>query len=211
MRGLVLACGPLKNQVFAKHPKDSAKDEEETQVTGLALLCQHIDGTGAVGSMVTYTFLLINCGPADQMDNPGDEFTDTLPPGLTLVSASAESPPPVPSGTVATFGNTVTWNGAAAVGQTVTITIQATVDAGTEGMTLCNQATGLFDLDENGTNETMRLSDDPHVPGGPDPCCFTVPDSLLDIPTLSDLAAVALALLLAALSLGRLRRPSAGR
>jgi len=70
----------------------------------------------------------------------------------------------------------------------------------------------MFDLDENGTSETVLLSDDPHTPEGPDPCCFEVPMPFpAEIPTVSDLAAVALALLLAALSLRRLRRPSAGR
>jgi len=38
---------------------------------------------------VTYTVVLTNSGPGAQGDNPGNEFTDVLPAGLTLVSATA--------------------------------------------------------------------------------------------------------------------------
>lgn len=178
---------------------DSALVQVDCPHPSIELLCQGIEGTFAEGGLITYTFVLANCGPADQMDNPGDEFTNTLPAGLTLVSAAATS------GTTFQVGNTVTWNGVVPAGGAVTITIQATLGPGTAGTTICNQATASFDGE-------ILLSDDPHTPGGPDPCCFTVPgDEILPIPTLSDLAAVALALLLATLSLRRLRRPSAGR
>ena len=45
---------------------------------------------GAAGT-VTYTVVLKNTGTATQADNPGHEFTDVLPAGLSLVSASASS------------------------------------------------------------------------------------------------------------------------
>src|SRR4029077_11571164 len=69
-------------------------------------------GPYAVGGTITYTVTLSNSGPGAQADNPGNEFTDVLPAGLALVSASATS------GTaVATVGtNTVTWNGSIAAG-----------------------------------------------------------------------------------------------
>ena len=52
---------------------------------------------------------------------------DVLPPELTLVTATAAS------GTPGTAGNTATWNGVdTGMGQ-VTITIEATVNPGTEG------------------------------------------------------------------------------
>ena len=67
-------------------------------------------GTFQVGGTVTYTVVLTNNGTGNQADNAGNEFTDVLPAGLTLVSATATS------GTaVATVGtNTVTWNGSLA-------------------------------------------------------------------------------------------------
>lgn len=197
-------CGPLLNRVTAEHPADKAEDEEMTHVRGISLFCTLIDGPTLEGSMITYTFALINCGPAAQMDNPGDEFTDTLPASLTLFSASADS------GTASALGNTASWNGSVDVGQVVTIKVIATINLGTAGTTICNQATGSFDVDENGTNETIILSGDLDLPGDADPCCFHVP--LFDeIPTISEIAALALALLLAALALRRLRLPSAGR
>ncbi|HEX5718523.1 MAG TPA: hypothetical protein VF179_20340, partial [Thermoanaerobaculia bacterium] len=179
----------------------------EPEPEPISLLCTGITGIFVEGATITCTFEMTNHGPAVQMDNPGDEFTNILPAGLTLVTAAASS------GTISTPGNTVIWNGGIEVEETVTVTFDATIDVGTAGSTLCIQAKGSFDLDGTGTNETELLSDYPGVPGDADPCCFFVSPILgpVIIPTLSDLAAVALALLLAALSLGRLRRPSAGR
>jgi uncharacterized repeat protein (TIGR01451 family) len=160
---------------------------------GVSLICS---GPSLGGDAVTFTFVLLNGGPAAQADNPGDEFTDTLPAGLTLVSAAASS------GTVTTAANTVSWNGSiAACGGMVTITVEATIDAGTEGMTLCNPGTVFFDADGDGTNESSATSDS---------CCVRVLPAPM-IPTAGTLGLATLTLLLAALSLGRLRRPSGGR
>jgi uncharacterized repeat protein (TIGR01451 family) len=111
-------------------------------------------GTFNVGNTVTYTVVLSNSGPATQLDNPGNEFTDVLPAGLTLVSANATS------GTaVATVGtNTVTWNGSIPSGNSVTITIQATIKSGQEGQTITNQGSIAYDADGNGTNESSALT-----------------------------------------------------
>ncbi|HEY4564678.1 MAG TPA: IPTL-CTERM sorting domain-containing protein, partial [Thermoanaerobaculia bacterium] len=132
-------------------------------------------------------------------DNPGDEFTDTLPAGLTLTGASATS------GVAATSGNTATWNGAIPAGGSVTISITANIDPGTAGMTLCNQATIAYDADGDGTNESIGFSDDPDEPGPADPCCFRVL-FMKEIPALSGDGLAALALLLAGLAVLRLRR-----
>ncbi|MBK8741876.1 MAG: DUF11 domain-containing protein [Betaproteobacteria bacterium] len=45
----------------------------------------------AGGSPITYTITLNNSGNGIQADNPGDEFTDALPAGITYVSSSASS------------------------------------------------------------------------------------------------------------------------
>ena len=50
-----------------------------------------VAGTFAPGGTVTYTVTLTNSGSGAQADNPGNEFIDVLPAGLTLVGASATS------------------------------------------------------------------------------------------------------------------------
>jgi uncharacterized repeat protein (TIGR01451 family) len=119
-----------------------------------------VSGAFEEGGTVTYGIAITNTGTGPSTDNPGDELTDVLPGGLTLVSATASA------GTaVATVGtNTVTWNGGVPVGGTVNVTITATINSGTAGDTIANQATLAYDADANGTNETSVLSDD--VAGG---------------------------------------------
>ncbi len=159
-------------------------------------------GSLTPGGTVVYTVTLTNDGTADQADNPGDEFTDVLPADLTLVSASATS------GTaVATLGtNTVTWNGSlAAGGGSVTLTITATVKAGTEGHTISNQGTVSYDSDGDDTNDATAMTDDPAVGGATDPTVFVVGAPVVEVPALSwtGLSALALLLLLAGWALVR--------
>jgi uncharacterized repeat protein (TIGR01451 family) len=128
-----------------------------------------VTGTFQVGGTVTYTVTLTNSGTAAQADNAGNEFTDVLPAGLTLVSATATS------GTAATAANTATWNGSLApLGGSVTITITATVNAGAQGSTISNQGTVSYDANGDGTNEASNSTDDPGVGGASDPTIFVV-------------------------------------
>ena len=130
-----------------------------------------VAGTFSIGGAVTYTVTLTNNGSGNQANNPGNEFTDVLPAGLTLVSASATSGTAV--ATIAT--NTVTWNGSLTpLGGSTTITINATVKAGTQGTTISNQGTVAFDADVNGTNEASAMTDDPGLGGASDPTSFVV-------------------------------------
>jgi uncharacterized repeat protein (TIGR01451 family) len=127
-------------------------------------------GTFAPGSTVTYTITLTNSGNAIAADNAGNELTDVLPASLTLVGANGTS------GTVvANIGtNTVTWNGSLAASGSVTITITATIHAGTAGTTITNQGSISYDADVNGTNESSTTTDDPAVAGTNNPTSFTV-------------------------------------
>ncbi|MDO8390584.1 MAG: proprotein convertase P-domain-containing protein [Actinomycetota bacterium] len=129
-----------------------------------------VSGAYEEGGTVTYTVTCTNDGNATVADNPGNEFTDVLPAGLTLVSASATA------GTAtATVGtNTVTWNGSLAATESITITITATVNAGTQNSTISNQGTVSFDSDIDGTNDTSRQTDDPGPGGSTDPTSFAV-------------------------------------
>jgi uncharacterized repeat protein (TIGR01451 family) len=153
-----------------------------------------VSGSFQPGGAVTYTIVLSNTGTAAQADNPGNELTDVLPSSLTLISASATSGTAV--ATVAT--NTVTWNGSIPASGSVTITIQATVKAGTtQGTAISNQATFSYDSDGNGTNDANGVSDDPAVRGTGDPTSFTVGQAPIDVPALDELGLILLALLLA--------------
>ncbi|HET7844677.1 MAG TPA: hypothetical protein VFL14_11040 [Xanthomonadales bacterium] len=163
-----------------------------------------VAGTFNPGGTVTYTVTLNNAGPGVQGDNPGNEFTDVLPAGLTLVSATATS------GTaVATVGtNTVTWNGTIAAAGSVTITITATINTGATG-TITNQGTISFDSDANGTNNATAVTDNPGTPAAGDGTGFVVTglSFVQSVPSLSTLGALlaALALLAGGLAVQRRR------
>jgi len=134
-----------------------------------------VGGQTREGGTVTYTLTVTNVGAGPHPDNPGDEVSDTLPTGLTLLSATAGS------GTVTVDlpGNRAAWNGALDPGASVTITIQAQVAAGTFGTSLANQATLAFDADGDGTNESAGKSDDPGRPGTADATTFSPATSTL--------------------------------
>ena len=129
-----------------------------------------VSGTFLEGGTITYSIVLTNTAAYDQQNNPGNELVDVLPSSLTLVSASATS------GTaLATVGtNTVTWNGSVPAGGSVTITIQATVNAGTAGQTISNQGTVNHDPNGDGVNEAASLTDNPAAGGATDVTSFLV-------------------------------------
>jgi uncharacterized repeat protein (TIGR01451 family) len=157
-------------------------------------------GSFVAGSTVTYTIVLTNSGNAAQADNPGNEFTDVLPAGLTFVSGTATS------GGVANSAGTVTWNGTIPAGGSVTITIRATINSGTAGTVISNQGTIAFDGNADGINEATAQTDNPGTPAAGDPTTFAVSDSIVDVPTLSPLGFAALALLLVGAGFTLLRR-----
>jgi uncharacterized repeat protein (TIGR01451 family) len=135
-----------------------------------------VSGSLNSGGTITYTVVLNNSGVA-QGDNSGDEFTDVLPAGLTLVSANATS-----GTSLANLGtNTVTWNGAIPASGSVTITIQAIVNAAS-GTTISNQGTISYDADGNGSNEATALTDDPTLSGSANPTVFTVGTAYFTVP-----------------------------
>src|SRR5437763_1064164 len=128
-----------------------------------------VSGTKTPGSTISYDVIISNGGAADQQDNPGNEFTDVLPSQLTLVSADASGG--IVSGNTGT--NPVTWNGTIPSGDTLTLTLTATINPGTEGQTVSNQGTINYDADGNGTNEASTQTDDPDTSGA-DATVFTV-------------------------------------
>ncbi|MBL8299140.1 MAG: DUF11 domain-containing protein [Rhodanobacteraceae bacterium] len=183
------------------NPADNTATDVDTitPIPGAALTASKTvtGSTFAPGTGITYTIIINNAGPGAQADNPGNEFTDTLPAGLTLVSASTTS------GTATATGNVVNWNGAIASGGSVTITINATINAAASG-TIANQGTVAFDGDGNGTNERTVLTDDPAAGGGSDATIFSVAGvpaaPIVPVPTLTLWTLLLLALGLAGLA-----------
>jgi uncharacterized repeat protein (TIGR01451 family) len=163
-----------------------------------------VSGSLVPGGSITYTIVLTNTSGQNQLDNPGNEFVDVLPAALHLVSASATSGSAV--ATLAT--NTVTWNGSIPANSSVTVTIQATIDAAAGGQSISNQGTINFDGDGNGTNESTVTTDDPAQPGAADATVFA-PQTAAEIPTLGEVGLAALMALLAGFALVRLRRRTA--
>ncbi|HEV8238306.1 MAG TPA: hypothetical protein VGS57_02945 [Thermoanaerobaculia bacterium] len=196
---------------------DSNPDDNSASVSRTVLTAAAVSGTKSVsgsftpGGAITYTVVLTNNGGTTQGDNPGAEFTDVLPSSLTLVGATATSGTATPN--VGT--NTVTWNGSIAAGASVTITINATIDAGVApGTTISNQGTIAYDADGNGTNEATAVTDDPSTQPSDDPTSFQVaggPAPVPAIPALDWRGLLALAALCAAIGAWRLRarRPAA--
>ncbi len=128
-------------------------------------------GTARPGGSVSYSIVLTNTGASTQFDNLGNELIDVLPAPLTLVSATAASG----TATADTGSNTVSWNGSLASGASVTITVNATIDADVQPPTVVsNQASISFDADGNGLNEASALSDDPSTAAAGDATAFTV-------------------------------------
>lgn len=158
------------------------------------------------GGTVVYTVTLTNNGTGIQPDNPGAEFTDTLPdPPLTVGTPTASS------GVVSGPGvNPVTWNGLILPGASVTITIPATIDAGVAtGTVVNNQGSVSFDANRDFTNETTAPTDNPG--GGPnEPTPFAVVGGVnpIEVPTLSEVGLALLVLMLSAAALLTLRRRS---
>ncbi len=156
-------------------------------------------GNQQAGGNVIYTVTLTNSGNAAQADNPGNEFSDTVPSPLVVGTPTANS------GTVSGAGvNPVTWNGAIPAGGTVTITIPATIPSSAGGQTISNQGTVHYDSDNDGVNDATSLTD---APGGTvgDPTVF-VAGAPPTVPTLSDFGLALLALLVSAAAMLTLRK-----
>jgi uncharacterized repeat protein (TIGR01451 family) len=165
-----------------------------------------VSGSFVVGGAITYEVVLTNSGPAGQVDAPGNEFTDVLPPELDL---DCDAVTIVSGGGVVGCNdgaNTVVWNGPIPAGGSVTLSIGATIAGGTPGEPILNQGSFVFDADGDGTSESNGTTDDPGTPPDPDPTALVLGTTEVDeIPTAGAIGLLALALLLAVAALPRLR------
>jgi len=170
-----VGAGPVSNTatVTATRADPNPANNTATETTtvefgGDLVAAKTVSGDTFETGIVSYLVVITQQGSLTQEDNPGNEFVDVLPETLTLLSASASS------GAVQRTQDTVAWNGSLAPGASVMLSIRARVNEGTVGALVSNQGAVSFDLDGDGTNETIRLSDDPGLSGLADPTSFEV-------------------------------------
>jgi len=119
------------------------------------------------GDTVLYTVTISNTGTADQQDNPGNEFEDSIPNNTTYLIGSATAS----SGTISykEGENKITWNGAIPAESSISLTFKVNVNSSLgNGALISNQGTLYWDSNEDGTNDETELTDDPHVDDGID-------------------------------------------
>ncbi len=132
-----------------------------------------VSGPFVPGGIVTYTVVITNSGLGAQLRTAGVPFEDTIPAGLTYLSATSSSGFPV---VVLGSGSTqVAWAGEIPAGGQVTITIRCQIPAGTAaGTSIANQATIHYDSDGDLVDDVTLSTDDPTQPGGSDATAFRV-------------------------------------
>ena len=172
-------------------------------------------GSAIPGGTVFLNVVLTNPTPIDQPDAEGDEFSLPIPAALTPLSVEATSglaelitgapASRTPRAAAASgSGSRLIWNGALPAGGSVTLTVKARVETLLpDGLEMQGEIS--FDTDGDGVNDLSTLTDDPSLPGDEDPSLLFAPDSVLEIPTLSEAGLLLLALLLAGLATHRLR------
>ncbi len=207
------ASGTLVNTVVVSGPRDvidpdatnNAASDSTTLLAGAELeATKTAGGSFFPGGRVVYTLTIHNLGAGDQLDNPGDEVVDALPPEVELESATVLAG----GGDLAvdTTSDLVRWNGAVPALGEVAIQIVGTIGPVAVGTSISNQAVLAWDSTGDGTNDAAGLSDDPSAPGAQDPTTFTVGEEIAGIPTASDLGLLLLAVLIAGAALLLLRR-----
>ena len=160
------------------------------------------------GTIIRYEVTIWNDGCGDQEDNPGHEFSDVLPAGLSGTGYVTAT-----SGTIDLLGDEIVWDGEIPAGGTVTLVYEAEVEGEPEDE-VCNQGFFHWDSDGNGTNESLEGTNDPGTPIDDDPTCFTIsvgpkPPGLsgtIDAPTLSEWGMILLSCLFALVFWMRVRR-----
>ncbi len=106
-------------------------DSAESAISDMSVANTVSNASPATGQSITFTLTATNNGSSD---NTGVQITNTLPAGLTFVSASAASGTSFDSGTGV-------WNiGSLANGASKTLTITASVNSDQSGNTLTNSA-----------------------------------------------------------------------
>ncbi len=125
------------------------------------------------GETLRYRMVLRNGEGFPLPDNAGSELIDPIPLNTSFLPGTAKAT----AGSVAhnaALGR-IEWDGVVPAGGSVTVEFDVKVDEETAPNTLIsNQGTHFFDTDSNGTNDAVRLTDDPTRPGAVDATIITV-------------------------------------
>ena len=116
---------------------------------------------------IKYSITISNTGAADQQDNPGNEFEDIIPDNTTYISNSLTAT----SGSASYLEdeNKIIWNGDIPGESSVSITFQVQVNSSLpNGTIISNQGRVYWDSDEDGVNDAIEFTDDPHIDDGID-------------------------------------------
>jgi len=153
----------IDNLVFSGYAKTEMITRKTVQdLNGEPVECGH---------MLKYTITISNTGDANQNNNPGNEFEDSIPVNSTYMSNSATAT----SGTIGYSSGKIIWNGGIPAKSSVALTFEVTVNQNLKnGTIISNQGTVYWDSNEDGTNDATELTDDPSVPGDHNPTNVTV-------------------------------------
>ena len=154
------------------NPADNTATDTNTQGAGEAdLAITKTDGQAGyiAGTPVSYTLTISNAGPSHATPITGFEIHDAIPSTLIGVSISCATSGTASCGTNSSSGNTLTFTGAslnAGAGNSLTITVNASVDPNFTGGNIVNTAqvvvpTGAGYDDPSLANNTVTDTDTP--------------------------------------------------
>ncbi len=123
---------------------------EALPLADLAVAKTASNATPNEGDTIKYTVMVTNTGPSTSLSA---QVTDVLPSGVSYSSYSASTGSYNPGSGIWTFGTL-------AIGASATLTIDATVDAGTAQQVITNSAsiTSTGQLDDNNANDSASVS-----------------------------------------------------
>jgi uncharacterized repeat protein (TIGR01451 family) len=129
---------------------------------------ERITGPMECGERVKYKVTITNLGYADQDDIDGEnEFEDILPENVTYVSGSATSQ----YGSIYYDSNEhkIVWNGDVPAVTSRLLEFEVDINEGLEnGAIISNQGTVFWDSNEDGTMDSIELTDNTHIDDGID-------------------------------------------
>jgi uncharacterized repeat protein (TIGR01451 family) len=117
--------------------------------------------------ILEYSITLSNIGTANQNNNPGPEFEDSIPANSQYVPESATAG----SGTILynAGSNKIQWDGSISAQSSVALKFRVSVNTGLVNNTkISNQGVIHWDENEDGINDKNELTDDPTVDDGVD-------------------------------------------
>jgi len=117
--------------------------------------------------LLEYSITVSNIGTANQNNNPGHEFEDSIPANTQYIAGSATAS----SGTIAydSGSNKIVWDGSITSQSSIALSYIISVNTGLVNNTkISNQGVFHWDENEDGINDRNELTDDPTVDDGVD-------------------------------------------